>query len=89
MNARKRRRMAFVTALLLGGAGAAALVVGALKDNVLYFYSPSDVYAKHVSPGVAFRIGGLSKSTASIKVPGPRSVSRSPTGARACRSIFG
>ena len=31
----------------------------ALKDNVLYFYSPSDVSAKHVAPGVAFRIGGL------------------------------
>ena len=46
-------------ALLAGGAGAAVLVVAALKDNVLYFYSPSDVFAKHVAPGVAFRIGGL------------------------------
>jgi cytochrome c-type biogenesis protein CcmE len=59
MNARKRRRIAFVTALLIGGAGAAALVVSALSDNVLYFYSPSDVYAKHISPGTAFRVGGL------------------------------
>jgi len=59
MNARKRRRLAFVLALLVGGVGAAALVVAALKDNVLYFYSPSDVFAKHVAPGVAFRIGGL------------------------------
>ena len=59
MNARKRRRMAFVAALILGGVGAAALVVGALKDNVLYFYSPSDVFSRHVTPGVAFRIGGL------------------------------
>lgn len=70
MNARKRRRIAFVTALLLGGAGAAALVVGALKDNVLYFYSPSDVYAKHVSPGVAFRIGGLVQKHSVQKGPG-------------------
>ncbi len=31
----------------------------ALKDNVLYFYSPSDVFAKHVASGVSFRIGGL------------------------------
>jgi cytochrome c-type biogenesis protein CcmE len=66
VNARKRRRMAFVAALLIGGAGAAALVVGALRDNVLYFYSPSDVFAKHVAPGVAFRIGGLVK-TNSVK----------------------
>ncbi len=59
MTPKKRRRLAFATALLLAGAGAAALVLFALKDNVLYFYSPSDVFAKHVAPGVAFRIGGL------------------------------
>jgi cytochrome c-type biogenesis protein CcmE len=59
MNARKRRRLAFALALVAGGAGAAALVVAALQDSVLYFYSPSDVFAKHVAPGVAFRIGGL------------------------------
>ncbi|MEJ0042664.1 MAG: cytochrome c maturation protein CcmE [Rhizomicrobium sp.] len=59
MNAKKRRRLAFAAALLVGGAGAAALVLFALKDNVLYFYSPSDVRDKHVAAGVAFRIGGL------------------------------
>ena len=59
MTPRKRRRLAFVIALLGAGAGAAALMVGALKDNVLYFYSPTDIYTKHVAPGVAFRIGGL------------------------------
>jgi len=59
MNPRKRRRLYFAAALLAAGAGGAVLVLGALKDNVLYFYSPSDITAKHVSPGVAFRIGGL------------------------------
>jgi cytochrome c-type biogenesis protein CcmE len=59
MNPRKRRRLAFAVALLVAGAGGAALVVAALKDNVLYFYSPSDVQTKHVAPGVDFRIGGL------------------------------
>jgi cytochrome c-type biogenesis protein CcmE len=61
MNPRKRRRLYFAAALLAAGAGGAVLVLGALKDNVLYFYSPSDITAKHVSPGVAFRIGGLVK----------------------------
>jgi cytochrome c-type biogenesis protein CcmE len=59
MNARKRRRLMFAGAVVLAGAGGAALVVNALKDNVLYFYSPSDLKAKHVPAGVAFRIGGL------------------------------
>jgi cytochrome c-type biogenesis protein CcmE len=59
MNVRKRRRLYFVFSLLLGGAAAAGLAIAALQDNVLYFYSPSDVYAKHVTPGIAFRIGGL------------------------------
>lgn len=59
MTPRKRRRLAFVFALLAASGGGAALIIYALKDNVLYFYSPSDVVAKHVQPGIAFRIGGL------------------------------
>lgn len=59
MNARKRRRIAFVAALLIGGGAAAALAVAALQDNVLYFYSPTDIQAKHVGAGTAFRVGGL------------------------------
>jgi cytochrome c-type biogenesis protein CcmE len=59
MTAKQKRRIAFVAALVLASAGAAALVLTALKDNVLYFYSPSDVETRHVQPGVNFRIGGL------------------------------
>ena len=59
MTPKQRRRVAFAAALIIASAGGAALVLSALKDNVLYFYSPSDVQSKHVQPGVAFRIGGL------------------------------
>jgi len=59
MTPKQRRRTAFAAALVLAGVGGAVLVVSALKDNVLYFYSPSDVFAKHVGAGVSFRIGGL------------------------------
>lgn len=70
MNVRQRRRLYFVISLLVGGAGAAGLGIAALKDNVLYFYSPSDVYAKHVAPGVAFRIGGIVAKNSVRKGPG-------------------
>jgi len=59
MNSKKRRRLAFVAAIILAGAAAAFLIVLALKDNVLYFYSPSDVAAEKVAHGVSFRVGGL------------------------------
>lgn len=59
MTAKQRRRIAFASALIMASALAAVLVLFALRDNVLYFYSPSDVRAKRVEPGVAFRVGGL------------------------------
>ena len=62
MNRRKRRRLAFAFAVVAAGGGGAALVIYGLRDNVLYFYSPSDVVQKHVQPGIAFRIGGLVKA---------------------------
>ncbi len=69
MNVKKRRRLAFAVALLVAGVGAAALVVIALRDNVLYFYSPSDVVTKHIAPGVNFRIGGLVEKGSVVKGP--------------------
>lgn len=62
MTPKKRRRLYFAAAVVLAAAGGAWLVLGALGDNVLYFYSPSDVLAQHVRPGVNFRIGGLVQS---------------------------
>jgi cytochrome c-type biogenesis protein CcmE len=70
MTLRKRRRLYFVLCLLLAGAGAAVLAVYALKDNVLYFYGPSDVATKHVKPGVAFRLGGIVAEHSLEKGPG-------------------
>jgi cytochrome c-type biogenesis protein CcmE len=70
MNPKKRRRLAFAGALVAAGAIGAVLVIGALRDNVLYFYSPSDVGAKHVESGVSFRIGGLVQAHSVTRGPG-------------------
>jgi cytochrome c-type biogenesis protein CcmE len=59
MNAKKRRRLYFAAALVAAGGVLAVAIVYQLGNNVLYFYSPSDIEAKHVEPGIAFRIGGL------------------------------
>lgn len=69
MNPKKRRRLYFALAVILAGVAGAALVVRALKDNVLYFYSPSDISAKHVPPDVAFRIGGLVQQRSLVRGP--------------------
>jgi len=59
MTPKKRRRLYFAGAIVLASGGAAWLVLGALKDNVMYFHSPSEAAELHVQPGTAFRIGGL------------------------------
>ncbi|MDB5739575.1 MAG: ccmE [Alphaproteobacteria bacterium] len=70
MNAKQKRRLAFAAALVVAGAGAAWLVVGALKDNVLYFRSPTDVASRTVGDGIAFRLGGLVEQGSVKRGPG-------------------
>ena len=70
MNPKKRRRLAFAGAVVAAGAIGAVLMITALRDNVLYFYSPSDIGTKHVAPGVSFRIGGLVKTHSVARGPG-------------------
>jgi cytochrome c-type biogenesis protein CcmE len=38
---------------------AAALVLYALNDSIVFFNSPTDVVEKHVAPGSRIRLGGL------------------------------
>jgi cytochrome c-type biogenesis protein CcmE len=61
MTPKKQRRLAFAITLLLAGGGAAALAVYALQDNVLFFYSPTDIadHPEKVPEGRIFRVGGL------------------------------
>ena len=55
----RRRRMAVVAALLLAACAATALVLQALRSNLVFFYSPSQVAAGEAPRQRAFRIGGL------------------------------
>ena len=56
---RKRRRLTTLLAAMTLLALAAALVLNAFQEHLVFFYSPSDLVAKAPSPGQRIRIGGL------------------------------
>jgi cytochrome c-type biogenesis protein CcmE len=56
---RKRRRLTAVLAGLATLGLAAFLVLTAFSDNLVFFYSPSDLKTKHVPFERQLRIGGL------------------------------
>lgn len=56
---RKRKRLFAVLALVAGLGVAAALVLTAFSDNLVFFHSPSDVVEKHLPADKRFRVGGL------------------------------
>ncbi|MDH3581557.1 MAG: cytochrome c maturation protein CcmE [Hyphomicrobiales bacterium] len=56
---RKQRRSILIAACLGVLGVAAALVLFALEDSIVFFYSPSDVQEKKISAGQRFRLGGL------------------------------
>ena len=55
----KRQRMALVLLGMLALAGATALELTAFEDNLVFFYSPSDVAAEPPPPERSVRVGGL------------------------------
>ena len=62
----RRKRLLAVVAIIIGVAAAAALASLAFEDNLLYFYSPSQILAGEAPAGRTFRIGGL-VTTGSVK----------------------
>ncbi|MCP5366207.1 MAG: cytochrome c maturation protein CcmE [Hyphomicrobiales bacterium] len=56
---RKHKRLTFVVIALLLLAGAAALVLTAFEENIVFFHSPTDVVTKHPGPDRRLRLGGL------------------------------
>lgn len=58
---RKRRRLYFVAIFMLALGAATALVLTALEDSIVFFYSPTDLVTKEVPRDKRLRIGGLVK----------------------------
>jgi cytochrome c-type biogenesis protein CcmE len=56
---RRARRLTMIGSALAVLSMAVGLVLFALRDNIVFFYSPAEIEARHIAPGVRLRIGGL------------------------------
>ena len=55
----RQRRMMWVALIVLGVGAAAAFALNAFQENLLYFYSPSDLSAGKAPSGRSFRVNGM------------------------------
>jgi len=64
---RKTRRLYFVFLALLGVGAGTALVLTAFQDNIVFFFSPTEMTERHVTPEQRLRIGGLVEQGSVVK----------------------
>jgi cytochrome c-type biogenesis protein CcmE len=64
---RKGKRLTLIIGALAVLGVAAGLVLFALRDNIVFFYTPSELAQKKVAPGARLRIGGLVKEGSVVK----------------------
>lgn len=55
----RRRRMMLVSLIVLGVGAAAAFALTAFQDNLLYYYTPSQVSTGNAPVDKSFRLGGM------------------------------
>ena len=67
---RKRRRLYAVVAGLLMLGTAAALVLTAFEDNLVFFFTPTEAAARGIGPGQRIRLGGLVEDGSVVREPG-------------------
>lgn len=56
---KRHKRIIFIAASLAALGLATWLVLGAFRDNLVFFFSPTQVLAKEAPVGRTFRVGGL------------------------------
>lgn len=64
---RKRRRLVLIGSALAVLAMAVTLVLGALRDSIVFFNSPTDVAEKQIAAGTRIRLGGLVKEGSVVR----------------------
>ena len=56
---RKQKRLGVIAALGVVLALAVGLILTALRDQIVFFYSPSEIAEGEIAPGTPIRLGGL------------------------------
>ena len=64
---RKQKRLAVIASLGVVLALATTLILFALRDQIVFFYSPTEVKARAVAAGTPIRLGGLVKDGTWVK----------------------
>ena len=59
---RKQKRLSVIAGLGAVVVVALGLILFALRDQIVFFYSPSEIHEKAVAVGVPVRLGGLVKT---------------------------
>ena len=67
---RKGRRLTLIASALGVLCLAAGLVLFAIRDNIVFFYGPSELAEKNPAPGARLRIGGLVKEGSVVRGEG-------------------
>ena len=69
MTRKKQRTTMIIGGLVILGI-AAAIIMSALRDTIVFFYSPTEVAEKAISPSTRFRLGGLVEKGSVIRGEG-------------------
>ena len=69
MTRKQRRGVLIGTCLLILGV-AVGLVLYAMRNSIVFFYTPSEVTAMQIAPGQRFRLGGLVETGSVVRGEG-------------------
>jgi len=67
---RKQRRSVLIGTCLVVLGVAVGLVLYAMRDSIVFFYSPTDVAEMQIAPGQRFRLGGLVETGSVVRGEG-------------------
>jgi cytochrome c-type biogenesis protein CcmE len=70
----RRRRLVLVLGILAGVSVAGALALSAFRQNVTFYFVPSQVAQGNIRPGEQFRLGGLVEKGSVSRQPGSMEV---------------